>query len=66
MDELTTRNFQALSAGLKEERAKNSDLKIKVDNLEQTLAQLQGQLNAMQSQLHMLLAMSKGHGATSV
>lgn len=65
MDDLTYRNFKALSDGLKGERTKNENLAIKVNTLEQTISQLQTQMQQMQLQLTMGAVAGLGSGATS-
>ena len=65
MDELTLRNFQALSQGLKEQRSKTSELQITINQLQETVGQLQSQLAEMQNQTFALLAAMQGNGATS-
>lgn len=65
MDDLTHRNFKALSDGLKAERTKNENLAIKVTTLEQTISQLQSQMTQMQLQLTMGAVAGLGSGATS-
>ena len=65
MDELTKRNFQALSQGLKDERRKNEALAIKVTQLEGTIAMMQNHVNAILPQIAYLKAQSYGSGATA-
>ena len=66
MDDLTKRNFHALSEGLKSERTKNYNLAIKVSSLEQTVAQLQQEITQMRQQLISMVSVSVGTGATSL
>ena len=65
IDELARRNNKALSEGLKAERAKNLEMMEIVKALEQTVAQLQGELHKTQQTVNILFAGSKGNGATT-
>ncbi len=66
MDDLTKRNFHALSEGLKSERSKNYDLAIKVSSLEQTVAQMQQELMSLRQQVIGMVASTVGTGPTSL
>ena len=50
MDEISKRNFHTLAEGLKDQRQVNTDQDLKIRKLEETVAMLQGQLLALQSQ----------------
>ena len=65
MDNLTTKNFKALSDGLKSERTKNENLAKKVRLLEQTISQTQNDMALIKAQLSMVLAGSMGSGPTT-
>ena len=65
MDGLTKRNFLALSEGLKEQRAKNSDQDTKIRLLEEQLAQARQDLQILTNRFNVLFAQMKGTGATS-
>ena len=64
MDNLTKRNFHALSEGLKAQRSSFEELSIKVNALENAIAIMQQQIAQMQQQLAVTSAMLHGSGAT--
>lgn len=64
MDELSKRNFGALSEGLKQLRSDMSQLKIEVKQKDEHIAQLQQDLNAMQVQIGQMTARFTGTGPT--
>jgi uncharacterized protein YlxW (UPF0749 family) len=66
MDNLTKRNFNALSEGLKHQRDKNAELHEKVDHLQKTVTQLQQQVIQLQQQVAVLMPLAYGNGPTSV
>ena len=65
MDELTKRNINALAQGLKEQRAKTSEMNETIKSLQGTVAQLQAQLAEIQNQTFAILAATHGGGATA-
>ena len=65
MDDLTKRNFLALSEGLKEQRAKTSKLEIQITQYNELIGAMQAQVQVLQSQVGFLTASVAGHGATS-
>jgi predicted nucleic acid-binding Zn-ribbon protein len=65
MDNLTKRNFNALSEGLKQQRGRSDDLYDKVSKLQTTVTHLQQQIQNLQQQVAMLLPLAYGHGSTS-
>ena len=65
MDELSKRNFHALSEGLKEQRSKTSELTKQINNYTQVVGQLQVQVQSLQSQVGILLAKQMGNGRTT-
>jgi phage shock protein A len=65
MDDLTRKNFKALSDGLKSERTKNENLAKKMTNLENQISQLRADMNQMNTQLIMASVSGRGSGSTS-
>lgn len=65
MDEISKRNFIALSDGLKQQRSTNSSQDTKIVQLEANVAMLQGQIATMQGQIAQLMAVNMGTGPTS-
>lgn len=65
MDELSKRNFRALSDGLKQQRSDNSTQDEKIRQLEANVVTLQQQVALMQGQIAQLMAVNMGTGPTS-
>jgi len=65
MDELTKRNFNALSEGLKQVRAEAREASERVKQLETAITQMQQQITAIQGQTAALIPLAYGTGATS-
>ncbi len=65
MDELTTRNFHAMSEGLKSVRAETDKLKEDLKRKDAIISQLSVQQQTMQQQVSVLFAKAMGSGSTS-
>jgi phage shock protein A len=65
MDELTTRNLQALSEGLKQIRQQYSDLHKEVESLREHNATLQLKIQSYEQRMNIVWAKSIGTGATT-
>lgn len=65
MDEISKRNFQTLSEGLKQQRSVNSDQDAKIRALEALVVQQQESINLLRTQIQTMLVRSTGTGPTS-
>ena len=65
MDELTTRNFHAMSEGLKAVRTETDKLKEDLKRKDAIISQLSVQQQTIQQQLSVLFAKSMGSGSTA-
>ena len=65
MDELTKRNFHAMSEGLKAVRTQVDELKEDLKRKDGIISQLSIQQQTMQQQLAVLFAKSMGPGSTT-
>ena len=65
MDALTTRNFHAMSEGLKNTRSEIDKLKEDLKRKDAIISQLSIQQQAMQQQVSILFAKSIGSGTTA-
>ena len=65
MDELTKRNFNSLSEGLKAMRADNELLREDLKNAQTTVAQNIKDIGLLRQQMYVMMAKVNGHGATS-
>jgi len=65
MDALTTRNFHAMSEGLKDVRAESEKLKEDLKRKDAIISQLSTQQATMQQQISILFAKSMGSGTTA-
>lgn len=63
--DMNNKNFRSLSVGLKSLRAEQSVNAEKIIKLEDTIVQLQNQLQIVQSQNAVVMAKAFGSGATS-
>ena len=65
MDELTKRNFHAMSEGLKAQRDETDILKEELKKRDAIIGQLMERLNGMEQRLAVVFAKSMGAGSTS-
>ena len=65
MDELTAKNFRALSQGLQDERSRVSELSQKVTRLESALSTGQQQIITLQQLVGLLTAKIQGNRSTT-
>jgi len=65
MDNITRQNFKAMSDGLKEQRAKTSELQETITTYNQIVGQLQNQVQQLQADLGFLKAKLQGFGRTT-
>lgn len=62
--EMNNRNFKSLSIGLKQVRKENTETLERVNSLEETIVQLQQQIQILQSQNAVVMSKAFGSGAT--
>lgn len=65
MDEVTKRNFNALSEGLKQLRSCDSDQKLKIAQLEDIVCEMGIAMKEMRQELMILKAITGGTGPTA-
>ena len=64
MDALTTRNFEAMSQGLKDMRSELVESKMEGKRKDAKISQLEQRLLQVEQRMAILFAKSMGHGAT--
>lgn len=65
MDALTLRNLEALSVGLKDQRAKIEQLETRINRIDNIISSISARLDFMDARIGVVFAKAMGSGATS-